>query len=124
MNKQAGILSTKQSWEQQHFRFLEMTSNLDILAFLEADQDARSKEREEEKELRAKQRIEDREHILNIIKNGILKEVRAAVEPLEERLEQHEQVNNKLFEQLNSLKEQMNLWKEAVKDQEGFPVLP
>ena len=101
-----------------------MTSNLDILSFLEADQDNRAKEREEEKELRAKQRIEDREHILTIIQKGILKEVRAAIEPLEERLELQEQVNKQLFDQLNSVKEQMNLLKEVVKDKEDFPVLP
>ena len=70
-----------------------MTSNLDILAFLKADQDARTKEREEEKEIRTRERKEDRTHILAIIQDGILKEVKAAIEPLEERLQLQEKVN-------------------------------
>ena len=59
-----------------------MTSNQDILSFLEADQDARAKEREEEKALRDKERIEDRQHILTMIQEGILKEVKRAISTL------------------------------------------
>ena len=101
-----------------------MTSNLDILSFLEADQKNRAKEKEEKKELRATERKEDMEHIMTMIQSGILREVRASIEPLEERLELQEKVNKELHTQLNSVKEQMHLLKEAMQGQQGFPVLP
>ena len=97
-----------------------MTSNCDILAFLEADQEAKAKERDEEKVTRARERKEDMEHLLAVIQRGIQKEVRAVIEPLEERLEQQENVNKELFSQLNSLKEEFGVLKEAA---ECFPVL-
>ena len=101
-----------------------MTSNHDILSFLEADQEAKAREKEEEKVIRDRERKEDMEHILAVIQRGIQKEVRAAIEPLEERLEQQEKVNKELFTQLNSLKEEFGLLKETMKEQEGFPALP
>ena len=101
-----------------------MTSNSDILSFLEADQEAKVKEREEEKVIRARERKEDMEHILTVIQRGIQKEVRAALAPLEERLELQENVNKELFSQLNSLKEEVGFLKETVKEQQGYPVLP
>ena len=58
-NKQPGILAPKQSWKQ-HFRlFKKMTTTEDILAFLKASQEARVKEKEEDKEIRAEERKED-----------------------------------------------------------------
>ena len=47
-----------------------MTSNQDILAFLKAGQEAREKEKDEEKQTRARERQEDRENILEMIKIG------------------------------------------------------
>ena len=63
-----------------------MTSNSDILAFLQAAQDANAKEKEEDKLIRAQERQEDMEHILAMIQRGVQKEVRAAIKPIEERL--------------------------------------
>ena len=102
-----------------------MTSNLDILSFLKADQDARAKEKEEDKELRAKEREEDREHILAMIKIGVEKEVKAAIKPVEDRLEQQEKVNQELYQKINSLIRQIEGMKEDVHlQQEAFPALP
>ena len=91
---------------------------------MEANQEAKARERDEDKVTRARERKEDMEHILAVIQRGIQKELRAAMEPLEERLEQQEKVNKELFIQLNSLKEEFGVLKEAVKDQPSFPVLP
>ena len=102
-----------------------MASNLDILSFLKADQDARAKEKEEDAEIRAKERQEDREHILAMIKLGVEKEVRAALQPVEERLEQQERVNQELYQKINSLLREVEVMKEGVNlQQEAFPALP
>ena len=102
-----------------------MTSNLDILSFLKADQDARAKEKEEDAELRAKQRQEDREHIVAMIKLGVEKEVRAVLQPVEERLELQENVNKELYQKINSLVREIEVMKEGVNThQEAFPALP
>ena len=104
-----------------------MTSNLDILTFLKADQDAKAKEKEEDKELRARERKEDMEHILAMIKIGVEKEVRAAIEPVEERLQLQEKVNQQLFKKINSLVLELDTLKQGVdsmQQAEAFPVLP
>ena len=57
-----------------------MTNYQDILAFLKADQVARAREKEEEKEIRARERQEDMAHILSLIKMGVEKVVKAALQ--------------------------------------------
>ena len=73
-----------------------MTSNKDILAFLQADQDAKAKEKEVDKEIRARERKEDMEHILSMIKIGVEKEVKAALQETEQRLGEQEKINQEL----------------------------
>ena len=70
-----------------------MTSNDDLMAFLLAEKDTRSREKEEEKLAkeeeklaRTKERQEDMEQIKGLIQSGVKEEVQAAVEPLKERL--------------------------------------
>ena len=50
------------------------------MAFLKADQVARAREKEEEKEIRARERQEDMAHILSLIKMGVEKVVKAALQ--------------------------------------------
>ena len=108
----------------QAFQTFTMTSNLDIISFLKAVQYARAKEKEEDTELRAKERQEDREHMLAMIKLGVEKEVRAALQPVEERLEQQERVNQELYQKINSLVREVEVMKEGVNlQQEAFPSL-
>ena len=59
-----------------------MTSNQDILAFLQAAQEAHAKEKNEDKETRARERQEDRDSILEMIKTGVQREVKAAVKEI------------------------------------------
>lgn len=93
--------------------------------FLKADQDAKAKEREEDKEVRAKERKEDMDHILDMIASGVKKEVMAAIQPLEERLELQEKVNKELYTQVDALMKEVELMKErGNQQQEAFPVLP
>ena len=73
--------------------------------------------------LRAIERKEDMEQIVTLIKKNIQREVDAAVKPFEERLELQENVNKELFSQVKSLKQELNLIREAVKDQEEYPAL-
>ena len=101
-----------------------MTSYQDILAFLQADQEARAKEKDEDKETRARERQEDRENILAMIKTGVQKEVKAAIKDVEERLGQQEKVNEELTMQLSSLVENMEAIQESVRGQQAFPALP
>ena len=101
-----------------------MTTNLDILAFLKATQDAHAKEKEEDREVRARERQEDMEHILAVIQRGVQKEVRAAIEPVEERLTAQEKVNQELTKQFNSVLEEMDFLRKEVKSQQEFPALP
>ena len=80
-----------------------MTSNQDILTFLTANQEAHAKEKEEDKKNRAKERQEDRDNILKLIKIGVQKEVKAAVEDVEHRLEKQENMNEELTKQQKSM---------------------
>ena len=101
-----------------------MTSNQDILTFLTANQEAHAKEKEEDKKTRAKERQEDRDNILKLIKIGVQKEVKAAVEDVEQRLEKQEKVNEELTKQLKSMIRDMELLKAAMVDKQTFPSLP
>ena len=101
-----------------------MISNQDILAFLQADQDARTKEKEEDKKTRAKERQEDRENILEMVKIGVAKAVKVAMEEVELRLEHQEKINQELTKQLQSVVMEMDVLKIAVDDQQQFPALP
>ena len=58
VNKQTRMLSTKTKLETafQILSIKTMTSNQDILAFLQAAQDVRAKEKDEDKETRARER--------------------------------------------------------------------
>ena len=100
-----------------------MTTNLDIMSFLKAAQDTHAKEKEEDREIRARERQEDMDHILAVIQRGVQKEVRAAIKPLENRLEEHEQANQELSKQFNSVLREIDLLKETVKTQQEFPAL-
>ena len=100
-----------------------MTTNTDILLFLKTDMEKRATEKEEEKEIRAGERKEDMEQIVNLIQKSIQREVDAAIKPLEERLELQENVNKELFSQVKSLKQDLNLLREAVQNQEEYPAL-
>ena len=92
-----------------------MTSNLDILSFLKAAQDTQAKEKEEDRELRARERQEDMKHILALIQRGVQTEVRAVILPLEERLDAQEKVNQELTKQFESVLKEMDLLKNVKK---------
>ena len=97
-----------------------VTTNLDILAFLQAAQKDHAKEKGEDKVTRAKERQEDMEHILSISQRGLQKEVRAAINPIEERLVVQKQVNQELTEQLNSVLKDMELLKGKEKPKQNI----
>ena len=101
-----------------------MTTNQDILSFLKADIDARAKEKEEEKAIRAGERQDDMKQILDLIQQGIKKEVNIAIKPLEDRLEMQETINKKLFNQLESVTKELNTLKKAVNEHQGCPQHP
>ena len=100
-----------------------MASNQEILTFLKANQDALAKEKEDEKKTRATERQEDREHILKMIKLGIQREVKSAVEVVELRLKEQEKINQKLSKELVLMVRDMELLKKTVQNQ-AFPSFP
>ena len=101
-----------------------MTTNLDIKAFLETSQAAHDKERKDDRELRARERQEDMEYILSMIQTGVQKELRAAIQPVEERLKIQEKVNQDLAKQFVSAMKEIDELKRAVDNQKNFPGLP
>ena len=74
-----------------------MTTKKEILSFLKKDQEARAAEKEQEKIDRAKERKEDREHFLSVITALVDKKVKAALDPIENKLGQQEKVNKELY---------------------------
>ena len=80
-----------------------MTTIVDILTFLKANKEAHAKEREEDRVLRVKERQEDMDHILSMIQKGVQKEVKQAVQAIEERLAIQEKVNKDLFKKLEDV---------------------
>ena len=102
-----------------------MTTNSEISSFLKKDQEARAREKEQEKIVRAQERKEDREHILGMIQKVVDKEIKAAIGPVESKLEIQERVNKELFNKLNILTKEMNHLKQELKSQQqAFPLLP
>ena len=97
-----------------------MTTNKDIMEYLRANQEARAKEKEEDKKIRAEERKEDMEVILDMIAKRVKSEVEAATKPLEEKLEAQEKVNKDLFKQLQALQDQLNILKRGT----SYPELP
>ena len=100
-----------------------MTNYQDILAFLKADQVARAREKEEEKEIRARERQEDMAHILSFLKMGVEKEVKSAIQETEQRLEEQEKINEELANQLKTVIKDMEVLRAVVRDQQAFPAL-
>ena len=86
-------------------------------------QAAHDKEREEDKELRARERQEDMQYILSMIQTGVEKELRAAIQPVEERLEIQEKMNQNLSKQFDAAMEEINVLRRAVNNQKHFPEL-
>ena len=93
-----------------------MTSNQDILAFLKAEQEAQTKAKEDDKVTRARERQEDRENILEMIKIGVQREVKSAMKAVDERVIQQEIVNQELTNKLNSLVQEMEQLKTSLTD--------
>ena len=102
---------------------MTMTSNDQILAFLKANQEALENDKEDDKKTRAKERQEDRDNIVRIIKLGVQQEVKKAVTGLELRLEEQEMINQKLSQDLNMMVREMEILREKVKN-EPLPALP
>ena len=97
---------------------------MDILSFLKDSQASQAREREEDKELRVKERQEDMEYILAMIQKGVQKEVRAAIQPVEERLKAQEKVNEDLFKQLESAVKEIDMLRLKVQQESrAFPAL-
>lgn len=97
---------------------------MEILAFLKADQEARAKDKEEEKLQRAKERKEDLENLLAMLRMTVEKEVRAATKVVEDKLELKEKVNRELYSKLNSLTKELEDLKQQQQLKQDFPEIP
>ena len=63
-----------------------MASNQDIMTFLLAEKELRTKEKEEERLARTKERQEDMDKIKEMIQTGVKEEVEAAMDPVKDRM--------------------------------------
>ena len=95
-----------------------MTTNQDILTYLKENQEARAREKEEDKRIRAEERKEDMEVILGMIAKRVKSEVQEAIKPLKDRIEAQEKVNKDLYKQLKALQDQVNLQEKGTTDPE------
>ena len=78
-----------------------MATNIDILAFLKSDREARAKEKEGEKVARARERDEDMQRMEKMLKNAVKMEVLAALQPLEERIDRQEKASKEMDKQFS-----------------------
>ena len=101
-----------------------MASNQDILAFLRSEKEAREKEKVQEAETRAKEREQDMTRIAEMIRVGVRDEVKAAVQPVEERLEVQEKACQGLGTQIQALVEELTSLKGEVQEIKDFNRLP
>ena len=62
-------------------------------------------------------------HILSLIKMGVEKEVKAAIQETEQRLEEQEKINQELAHQLKTVVKDMEVLRSEVRDQQAFPTL-
>ena len=100
-----------------------MTSNQDILAFLKSEKEAREKEKLQEAEIRAKEREQDMAKIAKMISLGVRDEVKAAVEPVKERLDDQEKTCQGLGTQIQNLMTELAGLKGEVQTIKDFPNL-
>ena len=101
-----------------------MASNQDILAFLRSEKETREKEKVQEAEIRAKEREQDMSKIAEMIRLGVRDEVKAAVQPVEERLAVQENTCQGLGSQIQTLMTELASLKGEVQTIKDFPALP
>ena len=95
-----------------------MTSNDDLMKYLQSMEEKRAKEREadrkEMKEMRIREREEDMDEIKKIINSSIGEKVKEAVAPFEEKTETVVKVQDEMKQQMNSFMNQMKDLQERV----------
>ena len=84
------------------------------MTFLESEKESRIKENQEDKAQRMKEREEDMGRILHMIKSGVEEEVKAAIKPFQDRLEEQENTVRNLTEQLSFIMTEMDNMKSAA----------
>ena len=97
-----------------------MATSQDIMAFLMAEKEERSKEKEDDKALRIKERKEDIEQIKVMIKTSVKEEVQAAVEPYKEKLELQDKETKELRKETTELRERFEEVLSEVKSLKEF----
>ena len=100
-----------------------MATNLDILAFLREDKEARAKEKEEESKARAIERKEDMEKISEMITTRVKKEVENALKPVEDRMNKQDELNTDMARQFKFIMKELETLKEVMRSKE-YPALP
>ena len=91
-----------------------MTSNEDLMKFLQQMETKRVEDKRIMEEVRQKERQEDKEELIGIINNVFSDKVKETVAPLIERTEKVESEQQILSEKLNSLVEDMKLVKKRL----------
>ena len=105
-----------------------MTSNDDLMKYLQTMEEKRAKEREADKkemrEMRIREREEDRDEMRKMINSSIGEKVTEAVAPFEEKTEMVVQVQEEMKQQMSSLMIQMKNLQERVSRVDPSPDSP
>ena len=105
-----------------------MTSNDDLMKYLQTMEEKRAKEREADKkemrEMRIREREEDRDEMRKMINSSIGEKVTEAVAPFEEKTEMVVQVQEEMKQQMSSLMIQLKNLKERVSRVDPSPDSP
>ena len=91
-----------------------MTSNDDLMGFLLKMEEKRAADKEEQAEIRKKEREEDRDEMMKLMDNCVGEKILAAVGPLGERTEKVETAQLEMKDQVNMLMEEMKAVKENL----------
>ena len=91
-----------------------MTSNDYLMVFLLKMEDKRAAEKEEQAEIRKKEREEDRGEMLKLMDNCMGEKIVAAMAPLRERTEKVETAQLDMKDQVNMLMQEMKEVKESL----------
>ena len=95
------------------------------MSFMKQDKQDRVLQRKVDMEERANQREEDMNMIKDMIDKVVAVKVQAALNPVEEKLELQEKVNQELFKELNSLTKELECLKQRCNSPTlGIPVVP
>ena len=94
------------------------------MAFLRADREERSREKEKEKVARAKERAEDMSKIEEMIKHGVQEELESVIQPLQDRLNSQDKAVEDMTRQLDFIMKEVEVLRARSGNSQDDTLLP